>query len=460
VTKKVYAPCLILLLSAVCLTSFASAQTTWWKTYGGPDADMGYSARQTTDDGYIVTGWTQSFHAGVILIKTDSRGETLWVRTYGGLWPAEGYSVRQTTDGGYIVAGRCTDVVGMDVFDYACLVKTTAQGDTLWTRTYGGLSPADGSAGYSVQQTADSGYIIAGGIDNDAYLVKTDSHGDTLWTKTYGGTERDVGYSVQQTADGGYVVAGQTGSFGAGGYDAYLIKTNASGDTLWTRTYGGTGDDCINSTQQTTDGGYIATGYTMSFGEGGAAYLIKTDAQGDTQWTRTYGCPSTGSSVQQTADGGYVIAGGQGNDGCLIKTDARGHTLWTRTYGWTEDIEAKSVQQTADGGYVIAGSLGYPTGDIDVCLIKTDANGSVREPVLQLSANLSTQLQTQPNPFTSVARVPGHENEFFALSDVTGRRVAICKGDRIGEGLRPGVYFLSPVDTKVGKAVTIIKAAH
>jgi len=144
-------------------------------------------------------------------------------------------------------------------------------GDTLWTRTYGGSFP---DVGKCVQQTSDGGYILAGwtmsfGAGNyDFWLLKTNANGDTLWTRTYGGESYDYGYSVQQTTDGGYIIAGYTKSFGAGNYDFWLLKTDANGDTLWTRTYGGSEIDYSHSVQQTADGGYIITGYTKSFGAG------------------------------------------------------------------------------------------------------------------------------------------------------------------------------------------------
>jgi hypothetical protein len=245
---------------------------------------VGNSVQQTTDGGYIVAGRTRSFGAGdfdVYLIKTNAAGDTVWARAYGGTFRDQGLSARQTTDGGYIVAGQTMSGTGnFDVY----LIKTNAAGDILWTRTYGG---SDFDQGFSVRQTADGGYIVAGiavssGAHEDVYLVKTDASGDTLWTRTYGGAGIDEGRSVQQTPDGGCIIAGRTTSFGAGGYDSYLIKTNSTGDTLWTRTHGGTGGDWGYSVHQTTDGGYIIAGSTISFGAGGYdAYLVKTDSLGN-----------------------------------------------------------------------------------------------------------------------------------------------------------------------------------
>jgi hypothetical protein len=141
-------------------------------------------------------------------------------------------------------------------------------------RTYGGFHY---DVGHSVQQTSDGGYIITGIKDannihspstGNIYLIKTNASGDTLWTKTFGGSAADWGYSVQQTLDGGYIITGHTESFGAGLRDVYLIKTDALGNAIWTRTYGGSNGDEGNSVQQTSDGGYIITGHTESFGAG------------------------------------------------------------------------------------------------------------------------------------------------------------------------------------------------
>ena len=294
------------------------------------------------------------------------------------------------------------------------LIKTNALGDTQWTRTYGG---ADIDEGFSVQQTSDGGYIVAGltwsfsaGLQ-DVYLIKTNASGDTQWTRNYGGTVNDWGYSVQQTSDGGYIVTGWTGSFGAGSADIYLIKTNASGDTLWTRTYGGAQYDEGNSVQQTSDGGYIVAGYTYSFGAGSYdVYLIKTNASGDTQWTRTYGGTNDdeGFSARQTTDGGYIVAGytgsfGAGGDVYLIKTNASGDTQWTRTYGGTGGDEGYWVRQTSDGGYIVAGWTGsFGAGNYDVYLVKTDSLGnvaaSVSEPKTGPTSPAVLTVTCEPNP--------------------------------------------------------------
>jgi len=368
-----------------------SALAGWTRTYGGSSYDYGESVAQTSDGGYIVAGYTYSFGAGgydVYLVKTDAVGDTIWTRTYGGFDVDFGYSVAQTSDGGYIVAGETYSfgAGGSDVY----IVKTDAVGDTLWTRTYGG---SDYDYGRSVAQTSDGGYIVAGYTGSfgagsrDVYLVKTDAVGDTIWTRTYGGSDNDYGNSVAQTSDGGYIVAGGTESFGAGSYDIYLVKTDGLGDTIWTRTYGGSDDDYGLSVAQTSDGGYIVAGvYDYNFGTGtGDVYLVKTDGLGDTLWTRTYGGSSDdrGYSVAQTSDGGYIVAGvydydfGTGTgDVYLVKTDAVGDTLWTRTYGGRDFDWGNSVAQTSDGGYIVAGfTHSFGAGGLDIYLVKTDAVG-------------------------------------------------------------------------------------
>jgi hypothetical protein len=317
-----------------------------------------------------------------------------WEQIINGTEDDVGYSVQQTNDGGYIVVG--ITALGIPVVGWGgniWLVKTDVQGDTLWTKTYGG---DDADRGYSVQQTTDGGYIITGSTrsfgngslpgqsGDDVWLIKTDSQGDTLWTKTYGGSGGDDGKSVEQTNDGGYIITGSTSSFGNGSEDLYLIKTNSQGDTSWTKTYGGVNYDYGHSVQQTNDLGYIVTGMTGGIG-GSYVWLIKTDSQGDTSWTKTYGDGNNdyGRSVEQTSDSGYVIAGmttstsALSTDVYLIKTDSQGDTSWTCTYGGFGFQEGWSVKQTSDDGYIIAGFNIITNLDDDLYLIKTDGCGNL-----------------------------------------------------------------------------------
>ncbi|MCC6012604.1 T9SS type A sorting domain-containing protein [Candidatus Caldipriscus sp.] len=381
----------LLSVSLVALFTEYAHAVTFARTYGGISDDYASSVQRTPDGGYIVAGYTDSFGAGsdnIFLIKTDANGNVQWAKTYGGTNNDYAYSFQQTSDGGYIVAGR-TNSFGAGVYD-PFLIKTDANGNLQWAKTYGRTGWDEA---YSVQQTSDGGYIVAGYTDSfgagyeDIFLIKTDANGDVQWAKAYGGTSVDVAYSVQQTSDGGYIVAGYTASFGAGGYDIFLIKTDANGNVIWAKTYGGTDWDVAHSVQQTSDGGYIVAGYTDSFGAGGYdIFLIKTDANGNVIWAKTYGGIDyeRASSVQQTSDGGYIVAGITGSFGAvnwdvfLIKTDTNGNIIWAKTYGGAGLDVAYSVQQTSDGGYIVAGGTqSFGAGYYDAFLVKTDANGNI-----------------------------------------------------------------------------------
>ena len=447
--------CVRVVLFVLLLVPSAQAQQRWTRTYGGVWGDYGWLGQQTADSGYVVTGYTESYGAGYndfYLVKTNGSGDTLWTGTYGDTGYQSSYSVRQTADKGYVMVG-VTMPPGGTSFDVQ-IVKTSASGQPAWTKTH---SWTNDDQGRDIRQTSDGGYIVAGCTRSfgagtlDILLIRTTDSGDSVWVKAIGGNGYETGYSVLQTTDGGYAIAGYTSGIGGFNQDVYLVKTSASGDTVWTRRYGGAEDEAGLCVDQTVDGGYVIVGSHISGSDGQNVYLLKTDASGDTLWTRSYGGPyfDVGNSVRQTADGGYIIAGttyrSVGDaDAYLIKTDASGDTLWTRTFGGAGIDGGSSVQQTLDGGYIVAGrTSSFGAGGDDVWLIKTDANGSasVEEP-MDSRQKASGNLNATPNPFASFARVPGLEAERFELYDASGRLSGTYPGNRIGEGLLPAVYFV------------------
>ena len=330
-------------------------QTLW------PGYEIGHSVKQTNDGGYIVTGSTSgSFTGGnLYLVKTDGNGNEQWYKTFGG---TTGKSVKQTSDGGYIIENTW----GIGPPDIV-LVKTDWNGNEQWYKTFVGTGGEDGE---SVQQTSDGGYIIGGYTnsfgngEDDFYLIKTDVNGNEQWSRTFGGIEDDNCYSVQQTSDGGYIMTGVTNSFGNGN-TVYLVKTDGSGNEQWSKTFDESWDDYGFSVQQTNDGGYVITGWTY-FGNGYFdVFLIKTDGNGNEQWNKTFGGIENdyGNSVKQTNDGGYILCGttisfgiDETEDVYLIKTDGSGNEMWSQTYGGVDEDQGWSVDVTLDGGYIISGT--------------------------------------------------------------------------------------------------------
>jgi len=395
--------------------------TSWTTIIGGADDDFGHFAEQTSDGGYILTGWTKSFGTGlndIWLVKTNSSGDTVWTKTFGGVNDENSSCVHQTGNGDYIIFGE-TDSFD-PVYWKAWLIKTNQSGDTSWTKLIGenrhyfiqsGLVLFSGNLVF-VGYTKESG---AG--EEDIWIVNTDEYGDTLWTETFGGSGNDLSSTIQQTNDGGFIISASTNSFGAGNYDAWLIRTDFKGDTLWTKTYGGTDTDHASDVKQTDDNGFIIVGSTRSFGHANNyndIWLIRTDFKGDTLWTKTFGGDlSDGAlSVQQTEDGGFLIAGSLGidlfnRDIWLIKTDSSGDSLWTRTLGGPNWDIARSMEPTSDGGYILCGDFySAGTNNYEIWLLKTEPDpNSVELEYINSSQGTFILKQNYPNPFNPTTTI-------------------------------------------------------
>jgi len=247
--------------------NFSKPASVWEKNFDKIANEWAYSVQSTEDSGYIITGYTKIKGEGkrdVYLLKTDAEGNKEWEKTYGGHSNDWGESIQLTKDGGYIIVGRIYFIESsIDVY----LIKTDSVGNKQWERMFGGIASDVGS---SVQLTKDGGYIIAGMTESkgagecDVYLIKTDINGEKEWENTFGGKENDWGNSVQLTKDDGYIIAGMTESKGIGERDIYLIKTDDKGNMQWEKTFGRASEDYCNSVQLTKDDGYIIAGYTKS----------------------------------------------------------------------------------------------------------------------------------------------------------------------------------------------------
>jgi hypothetical protein len=376
------------------------------KTFGGSKYDYGHAIQPTSDGGYVIGGSTGSCatcNGDAWLIKTDGLGNEEWNKTFGTNESDYGISVQQTTDDGFILVGFTRSYGNGDVD--AWLIRTDDLGNEQWNKTYGGI---DADYGMSVQQTLDSGYIMAGsrnasGIDSrNLWLIKTDSSGNEEWNKTFGGNQWDLGLTALETSDGGYIILGDTESYGAGDSDVWLIKTDSSGNEEWNKTFGGNDTDYGMSVQQTRDDGYIVTGSTNSSGTGNAElWLIKTNSLGNEQWNKTFGGNDRdeGQTVQQTSDDGFIVAGATSSRGAgemdiwLIKTDSSGNEEWNKTYGGNQwDVSSfhyfgHAIHLISDDEYMIIGSTkSYGAGDWDIWLVKARAPGNPRGSIV--STNL------------------------------------------------------------------------
>lgn len=424
----------------------------WQRCFGGSDFDQAFSIQQTNDNGYIVAGFSNCVDGDVTenigfqdywIVKLDMTGNIVWQKSLGGSNDDWANSIRQTADSGFIVAGYSysndNDVTVNNGNHDIWIAKLDISGSLVWQKSYGG--PA-GEEAYSIQQTTDGGYIVAGWSGSnsgdvsgnhgniDSWIIKLDMDGNLEWQKSMGGSLGDYFWSVQQTTDGGFIVAGQTESndFDVSGNhgdrDYWIVKLDTGGNLVWQECLGGDSVDRAYSVQQIADGGFIVAGYSNSnnenvSGNNGAFdyWIVKLDTVGNLIWQKSLGGSSGDAaySIQQTADGGFVVGGySLSNDGditealgngdyWIVRLDASGNLVWQKSMGGSVDDLAYSLQLTNDGGFIVAGWSLSNNGDV------SGNHGSFDYWVVKLSSDSATgisllarnDISLYPNPVQS-----------------------------------------------------------
>lgn len=369
---------------------FLSGEDMWAKTYGGVEAEGGRAVCLCPDGGFFITGYSFSQGTGdsdLLVIKTDDRGDVEWSGTYGGGGTEYGNASLCLTDG-YLVSGYTTSSGSgsKDVY----VVRLDTKGRELWSKTFGGPSWDVGTA---LCESGEGNFYICGYThsfgkgEEDIYLVKIDKNGNKLWSKTYGGERLDMANSISLTEDGGLLIGATSGSF-SNNTDFYLIRIDKQGEEMWSKTYAAEGPrghafDWCNAMAGTRDGGAILTGYSDSQ-DVMDVHVIKTDAEGQVIWTKTLGNKpfyDFGNAIHEMPDGGYFIGGTTksvvgtekiyNNDIFLVRLDSEGNVLWEKSYGGPGEDWASAVTLNANGEVVIAGHTNSTgSGFFDLLLFK------------------------------------------------------------------------------------------
>jgi len=379
-------PIILFVLLGFSLVSFVGASSVMWsQTYGGEGEEVAHWLVETSDGGYAIAGYTGGI-GDFWLVKTDVNGNMEWNQRYEPIKYDRVGSFVETSDGGFAIAGGSSNF---------WLIKTDENGDLQWKQTYGAF--VSGGRAYSLVETLDGGYALAGETwtigegSTDVWLIKTDMYGNFEWNGTYGSAGGDSANSLTVTSDGGFALAGSVWSTNSSSYDFWLIKTDTNGVMQWNQTYDyNKWWEDANFVVETSDGGYVIAGIAAFPPPLPVSYfwLIKTDAYGNMEWSKTYGETEyeKANSIVMTSDGGFAIAGFKSTsftgskDFWLVKTDANGNIEWSQTHGGSESDIAHSLVETSDGGYALAGetySLG--AGDSDFWLVKTNEHGLIPE---------------------------------------------------------------------------------
>lgn len=364
------------------------------KVFGEYDAEMGYSIHETVDGGYIISGATSSYWStdslpkltlaqhGVtdaIVAKLDSLGNQEWVKTFGGEMFESAFNAKQTKDGGYFFAGY-TNSFGSGLYDF-WLVKLTEEGLIDWGNTYGTANADVGLYGEEVED----GYLLTGYTilpnksDKDVWLLKTNADGDSLWSKTYGNNNQQSANYLQVVSDGGYILLGESRGDSTNN-DIYIVKTDSDGTLEWEKFIIAPNDDLAYAIKETSDG-FIIIGTTTSYGAGNKdIWIHKLDLNGNIMWQNTYG----GEALEYgfdivPVDDGYVFTGSTSSHGTLfydlwvVKIDEFGTIIWDEIFGGTMIDIGRALILNESGGFTILGQTSsYGSGEYDFWVIKTN----------------------------------------------------------------------------------------
>ncbi|AUC16956.1 hypothetical protein BTO06_18175 [Tenacibaculum sp. SZ-18] len=370
-------------------------QISWQKSLGGSNTDVAYAVIQTNDLGYLVAGSTDSVDGDISsnmggtdcwIVKLDYSGKLIWEKSFGGSDQDVIHDIKETKDGGIIV-GAFSSSVGGDVStnngmrDFL-VFKLDSGGNIIWSTSIGGskddilesiIETSDGSF-IAVGYTSSDNFNVLG--QSDAWVVKLSNEGELLWQQNLGYEMRDIAMSIDETTDLGYIIGGFSES-SKDKRNMWIFKLNYDGVLQWEKFYVGTENEEIASVSETSDNGYIISGYSRS-GDGdiGAnngsldAIVIKTNNEGDITWKKVFGGSDVDglNEVKQTVDGGYIAIGGSRSsdidvtqnsgafDFLILKMGSNGEVLWQKNIGGIGDDIPYSVEQSQDGGYIVAGS--------------------------------------------------------------------------------------------------------
>lgn len=364
---------------------------TFARTYGDDTFSSCLSIEPTNDGGYVATGRTGStglYDGDLFILKIDARGDTAWARVYGAPQPGRGHAVQELADGGFLVVGEKGNFGSTQARCW--LLRTDANGDTTWTRSYAG---AGNATGWDVLISSTEAFWIAGttepasGEQANFWLLRTNLQGEEVWSRSYGTPEHESAFSAVLVSTGGFALCGVTDDVDEWGDetgDVWLLRTDADGDSLWSRHYGGNHADWGFCVIESGDGGFVISATSRSFGDGDQdGWLIRTDAEGNVVWDQVHGGTRDDGAwcVRQAVGGGFVVAGYRDDptaDLWLFKTNMNGETVWERTYGGADDDWGYRVEPTRDGGYIVAGTTeSFGAARSMVWILKTDAAGRV-----------------------------------------------------------------------------------